>query len=213
MASKEQLDQWRREAYLKDYPWSAIRDNPESWRERAAEARATPQFWSRCQALAKVARLGPPEQVLPLVDDALLEAAKEPDLYHAVFPTAWPIRALIERGLIIDAIQRLSPIIEKTRGVQPNSSRSEALHTLVQAAIPGGEACWRPVMDALVESCIPPEHWRQARNLISAILFAERLDPELATSVAARITDARIRRKLDRELQARGHQKPRDFFW
>lgn len=192
---------------------SFIRENPKRWREHAAEARATPLYWSRCQTLAKVARYGPAEQVLPLIDEALLEAAKEPDIYNAVFPTAWPIRALIERGLIAEAIQRISPILEKSRGVQPNSSRCEALFTLVQAAIPGGDACWRPVMDALVESCIPPEHWRQARNLIDAILLAEPLDHELATSVAARITDPRIRRKLDRERQAKHFKKPRDFFW
>jgi hypothetical protein len=79
---------------------------------RAAEiARTIESPWYRCQALAWVARFAPEGQVEALAEEALYSCHTARDMFQAVGASAWPVRALIERGRLAAATEALADIL------------------------------------------------------------------------------------------------------
>lgn len=210
-ASKEQLDAWRREAELRDYPEHFAR---EDWKKALEGARnLNRESWDRCQAISWVARYAPDDHVLPLCREALAAADGAADSYLACYPKAWPLRALVERGYSESLNELLTPILAEAEQVAPLASRSNALFLIFQAVLPGHVAHWRPVLDALLRASRPTCHWRQKRNLRDAILLVARVSPELGVELRTRVDDVKIRQRLERQWQKGAFWKPRPYFW
>ena len=60
-------------------------------------ARAIHDSWFACQALAWVARFAPEQEFPKIVYESLHVVRAETDPYRAVAPSAWPLRAIVER--------------------------------------------------------------------------------------------------------------------
>lgn len=168
--------------------------------------------WARCQALACVARYCPEHRVVELAWRALSAAQEGTDSYQHVFPAAWPLRALIERGLDEPAKRMLTAVLSQATAVTPMSSQSEALLLIFQAVAIGSARAWRRAFEALIEASTPVEHWRQARNLRDGVLIVAALDPALARKVVDGLEDDKLKRKLNRKLDAGETRAPRDYF-
>src|SRR5262249_26851219 len=99
-------------------------------------ARSIENPWYRCQALAHVARHGPPAIVEKIAREALLAAQEERDPYKQVAAAAWPVRALIERGRTQGLPKVLRELIVTGGTIDHPVSRLDALFLLWEAAFP-----------------------------------------------------------------------------
>lgn len=169
--------------------------------------------WNRSQALGWVARYAPEGKLIRTTNAALAAAAKDGDPYRAVGASAWPIRALVERGeedAARRAVQRVLPIAER---IDHNGSRGEALMLLFEAVIPGAREIWQPVLEALVSSQREPPHWRHARALRDALIMAGAADAAIAAGYLPRIWDETIRERVEKAIAEGESREPRAFFW
>jgi len=92
------------------------------------------------------------------------KAAREcGDDYKKSAVWAWEIAALAERNCMKEARKSLSGALELGKGVEPMSSRSEALFLLVQAALRIGRDEAERAYEILRASCPVDEHWRCKR--------------------------------------------------
>lgn len=178
-----------------------------------AAARFVEDPWYACQSLAHVARYAPESQVIPIADEALRVCRNERDPYRIVAPAAWPVRALVER----DRLEQLDGIIRTllVRGseIELFASRSEALFLLFQAVFPAGRKYWRPIFDALWEASEPMINWRQRRNLGHAILIIDHDDETFARQFIDRVTDLKLKTKIEKGRAKQEAYLPRPFFW
>jgi hypothetical protein len=177
-------------------------------------ARAEKSPLGQCQALSWVARnVRDQKHVTRIADSAAKAAARDEDPYKAVFPLAWPIRALLERNEPILAQTIMSEALAKIRFITPASSQSEALFLLFQAAIHGNGRLWLEPYTALMKCSLPAEHWRQARNVSDAICIVASVDYGFAKDAALALTDEKLKAKVLLLLGNSKKQAPRPFFW
>jgi len=178
-----------------------------------AAANGKPVARARCQALAWVARYGPQDRVAEIARTALAAAQEADDPYHSLSASAWPLRALIERGHAQAADAAVGPLLVQSELVQPMASRSEGLFLVFQAIVAGEGSLWRTVLEVLIAASTPPRYWRQGRNIRDAVLIVAGRDAALASHTAARLEDAKLRGRLQRKLAAGVSAEPRTFFW
>ena len=135
-----------------------------------AQARKIDDPWFRAQALSWVARFtnGDPDAIAREAERA---AANCRDNYQKSAVRAWEIVALAERGFKSRARKSLNQAIELARSIQPASSRSEALFSLLQAAFALGARDANLTYQVLISSCGAEHHWRCKR----AVRDSERL--------------------------------------
>ncbi|MEM7602846.1 MAG: hypothetical protein AAF357_15725 [Verrucomicrobiota bacterium] len=128
-----------------------------------AKAKAVTEPWFRAQALSWVARFTDSDTVA-IANLAAKAASDCDDDYQRSAVRAWEIAALVERGEPKLATRALKAAVALAEGVQPASSRSEALFLLFQAAFTIGrkEAEW--VCGRLDALCPEKEHWRCKRS-------------------------------------------------
>lgn len=131
------------------------------------KARGIEDPWFRAQALAWVARFtdGDPIAIAAQAEKA---AAGCDDDYKRAAVRAWEIAALAERGCLPRARKALGEALKLAKGIQPVSSRSEALFLLMQAAFAIGRDEARVIGDELKSSCPVNEHWRSKRAVRDA---------------------------------------------
>ncbi|MGD8453316.1 MAG: hypothetical protein PVJ57_16005 [Phycisphaerae bacterium] len=176
-------------------------------------ARGIDDPWFACQALAWAARFAPDERVEAIVAEALTVGHRHADPYKVVGSTAWPIRALVERG----RTNRIAPILEemldRVPRIEPPAGRSEAVFLLFQAVFPAGRNWWARVLDVLIAVSDPGTHWRQARNTRDALLMVAEEDPGFAADCANRLSNKRNRRRIEQCLSRHDTQTRRPFFW
>lgn len=177
-------------------------------------AHAEPSFRGKCQALAWIARyVREQKHVRKTAEAAIDAAAQEEDLYTATFPLAWPIRALLERGEQKAAAEQLARALRKADGVNPASSRSEAIFLLFQASMHGPDRLWVSAFEKLSAACLPAEHWRQRRNLRDALLMIASVDPDYAKSAAEALPDEKLKQGVMQLMAEKKFQTARPFFW
>jgi hypothetical protein len=177
-------------------------------------ARAENSYRGQCQAMAWIARyVRDQRHVVKTAEAAALAAAQEEDHYGAVFPLAWPIRALLERSEPKTAKRMLSDAMIKAKAVTPASSQSEALFLLFQAAMHGTERMWEEPFNALLMVSLPAEHWRQRRNVRDAICIAASADYHFAKQAALDLPDEKLKANVLEQLNSGKKQTPRPFFW
>jgi hypothetical protein len=177
-------------------------------------ARAEPSYRGQCQALAWIARyMRDQKNVRRTAEAAIDAAARDEDLYTAVFPLAWPIRALLERGEQKIAAETLERALNKSDGINPASSRSEAVFLLFQAAMHGPDRLWVPAFEKLAAASLPLDHWRQRRNLRDALLMIVAIDYFYAKTFVDTHGDDKLKKDFMDRLKSKNFQSPRPFFW
>ncbi len=179
-----------------------------------AAARTEKNHFGQCQALSWIARYVRQQgNVVPTAEAAVQAALQEDDAYNAVFPQAWPIRALLERGEVRAARKILSEALVKAATVTPASSQSEALFLLFQASMHGAERLWEEPYLALVKVSLPAEHWRQRRNIRDALCIVASVDYQFAKQAAENLPDEKLKTNVLELLQNSKKQSPRPFYW
>jgi len=178
--------------------------------EALKAARHIQDPWFGCQALSWVGRYWADAKFVEILQEAVEVAARASDPYQTVGASAWPVRALLERGAPAAAIARRT--LPLAREIENLGSRSEALMLLFQAALPYEKAVWGPVLDELILASEPVLNWRQRRNFQSVVQLLLGRDAELADASAARVSDQALRRLADKALEAGTAIPPRPFF-
>jgi hypothetical protein len=167
----------------------------------------------RCQALAWTARFATSDgSALKLAREAAAAAAAASDAFQAVAGVAWPVGALIERGLTRDAEALLRTATNQATGITSVTSRIDALHLLLQAAWNASEPAWSSVVARLVEAARsgPSE---KAQGVLRDVALALAGSGRRHDLVIAAIPEGRSRRQAERRLEAREFPAPRPFFW
>lgn len=177
-------------------------------------ARAENTTFGQCQAMAWVARyVRDQRNVMSTALAAAAVAARDEDYYNAVFPLAWPIRALLERGETVAAEDLLKQALRSAKSITPASSQSAALFLIFQAAMYGNDRLWEVPYTALIKASLPAEHWRQSRNIRDAICIVASVDYHFAKQAAEQLTDAKLSAAVLDLLSKGKKQPPRPFFW
>ena len=181
--------------------------------ERALKfARRIPDPWFRTQALACVARWAPAKQVEPLVREALRTAHECDDAAGTAIVSAWPLRALIERGRLVVAKRALVSVLGIIPKVKLVGSRAEAVDTLWHAIFPGGVQFRRLLLGTLA-SCAPDAHWRAKRLYVDVVSTLAAEDAAAAELVLAQMPQGPAKRKAAKVLGEGKVTSPRPFFW
>ncbi len=128
------------------------------------EARLVSEPWFRAQALSWVARFTDGDAI-GIAQEAANAAAECANDYQKSAVRAWEISALAERNFVEEARKSLGEALELGKGVNPPSSRSEALFLLLQAAFRVGREEAEGLFASLKELCPIDEHWRCKRNV------------------------------------------------
>ena len=171
-------------------------------------ARNVSDPWFRCQALAQAARFAPEKYVVRTAQEAIEAALMATDVYKKVAVTAWPLRALIERGHEKNAIELSSPILRLSAQTANPVSRSDALFLLWQAFFP----CegHKSVFGALINSC--NGHWKADYVLRQVVLIWANEDQGEAQKLAASMREGKYKRQAKKRLDAGEKQQTRAFF-
>jgi len=178
-------------------------------------ARGISDPWYACQAFAWVGRFWPGADFRSVIAEGARAANRSLDPYQVVAAAAWPVRAFLERDVRADARMLIKEVLPVTPDIENLGSRSEALFTLLQAALPYEGPLWRPVLIALIEASEPTLSWRQRRNLRDAASMVFGVDSDQAKSIGLKITSPDLRRIIEKVLAspAKTCLSPRQFFW
>ena len=176
-------------------------------------ARAIRDPWYACQALAWVARFAPEQQFSKTVYESLHVVRNEADPYRAVAPSAWPLRAIVERDHLEILPSVVPDLLLRAEEIEILASRSEALFLLFQAVFPAGRKHWFPVLESLRKASMPLISWRQKRNLADAIMIVRGEDEPLALEIYNALDDEKLKKKLTKMWAVSERHLPRKFFW
>src|SRR5262249_42144590 len=113
--------------------------------------------WFACQAFAWCAHFAPPAQFHSLIDRAFREAADSKDGYQRLAATAWPLRALLERGDYDIATAKFDAVMPLATTIKPPSSCSEACFLVFQAVAVGPPELGRKALHWLLSAPQPAE--------------------------------------------------------
>ena len=151
----------------RDKATALAKTNP---KQALAMAKDISEPWFRAQALAWVARYTDADPVA-IAKLAAKAASECDDDYKRSAVRAWEVAALAERDAPNHAERSLKTAVAVAEGVQPISSRSEALFLLFQAAILIGRKQAEWVCGRLDSTCAGGEHWRCRRSRRDAHLI------------------------------------------
>ena len=179
-------------------------------------AREISDPWFACQALAWVGRFWPGDDFETVINEAFEIGRKCSDPYRVVASAAWPVRDLIERGASSQISTMVLPLLALANEIPSFASRSEALFLLFQAAKPGMQTNWLPVLEELIKASFPTLHWRQSRSLSEAVLIVAAADSRLANDILHRLPESRLKTQIEKRLNRPLHPtntRLRAFFW
>lgn len=175
-------------------------------------ARGVSEPWFKAQALAAVARWSADDRVEPVAREAFAAAEACDDSYKRAAASAWPIRALVERGRASVALAALDQARGHALAAAPAGSQAEALFGLLQAAWSLGTATRLQLVEDLVALHERDTFWRVGRAVVGALEMVSESDPAQARDLAARVREDRCREKAQAAI-ARGRPSgPRDYF-
>lgn len=182
------------------------------WRQARDMAHQISDPWFACQALAAVARFAPAEDVGWIADEAMTVANQSDDIYRQIAVTAWPLRALLERGEDSRVGPMVHQIVGRAAAIRPPASHAEALFILLSSVFPGGRKLWQPVWEELLQTSLPTTSWRQGRAVRESFLMVASEDLQLARELSARLPLGKLRQRVERQLDAGEQRAPRGFF-
>lgn len=192
---------------------SAIREAQTDSRQALSLAAEVTDPWFRCQALAWAARFGPQDQVIRVAHQATQAAATCSDLYERAACLAWPLRALVERGMTEDAREILSTALAASDRIPHPVRRASALLLIAQAAWPLGRPSQESVVKALLDAYRETHGWRAGMIMHDLVLMVSGEDRKWAEEIGAAMQEGRYRRRCLRALSDGQSRPPRDFFW
>jgi hypothetical protein len=189
---------------------TAIRLAEDSPAEALEVARAIPDPWFRCQALASAAFHSKPVSLRKsLVEEAFSAASELKDPYGVVAISAWPLKVITASGwheLIRPELVRLIDMIRP----EPNSlQRAQALYQLVGAVHGGPEDCFLDAVRQFKSECENSQSWRIPWLIAPVVLLTEPVCQELAHGLVELVQRPRSRRKLHNRL-ARARERFND---
>ena len=172
-------------------------------------ARKVSEPWFQCQALAEAARFAPDEQVVPTAEEAITAGLTATDSYQRVAVTAWPLRALIERGQEQKSLQLLPNILALSAQIEIPVSRSDALLQLWEAFFPveGHEM----VLGALVQSCTG--HWKADYIVRQVVMILASTDIAAARELASSMPEGKYKRQAEKRLAEGQKEQAWRFFY
>lgn len=173
-------------------------------------ARQVSEPWFRCQALAWAARFAPETEVIKTAEEALTSAFSAKDPYHTVGASAWPIRALIERGHEHKALHWLAELVAASATIENPVSRLKALFLLWQAVHPVKSEAKKSVLGALTRACQAADSWQAGWTLRETALILARDDVNEAMSLMAFIPEGVYKRQAQQRIAQgqRGYVHP-----
>ncbi len=173
-----------------------------------------PDGWFKAQALAHIAfHTGDDQHIARIIDESFAAAMSCQDPYKAVGSSAWPLSALVNRGVTSSIAGRIDELIAAARRIGNHNSRSEAMFHVFQAVFPLGPEVFTPVLNVMVEANQSGggHAWRTGRNLRDTALFLNAKYPELANKVATKMFDDKWRRQAMEIVQSRAFECPRNL--
>jgi hypothetical protein len=183
------------------------------WPGALREARASEDPWRRALGLGWAARFAADADVVAIADEALTACAGAAEPYVRVGASAWPLRALIERGHGPSAAEMLPAVLERAGAITNPVSRVDALFLVWQAVYPLGGDTRRAALTPLLDAAAATQAWKPGWVLELIAYMAADDEPALADLVLASIPDDRRRRAAARRLAAGERQQTRRFFW
>ncbi|MEM1452553.1 MAG: hypothetical protein AAF957_20210 [Planctomycetota bacterium] len=189
----------------------ACRLAPDDPAEALAIARKIEAPWYRAQALAYAARFAERHRVLAIAQEACAAADRGEDDYQRAAARAWPLCALIERGLEARAREELEVALELARRSSPIGSRAEALVLLMEASYALGRSVRLELVDEVASLDHSGAHWRVRRAHERALSLLAHDDLDEATRRAEVDDPARARRLRSAALERA--REPRSLFW
>ena len=178
---------------------------------RAARKIADP--WFAAQAFAWVARFAPPEIASVAIREACETAKAGRDAYQRSAVLAWPLRAAIETENVKAAKAIVSDAIALLPKVRPSPSRAEAAGLLFEAAFPGGELLWRPLLAAIETHAPPDNDWKAGRTYRTLSHILGDVDKAAANRLVAVLPPGKTKDRAEKELAEGLIAPPRPFFW
>lgn len=163
-------------------------------------ARACPDAWYRVQALASVAEHADQPLVLPILEEAALEATSCHDAYGTVAVMAWPLRVAFQRGQLNFAGRELKKCLALASRVEPRPSQAYALEILWSACFAADPGHAEPVWNRILELCHPDHSWRAARLYLHIAEIKDKRDPGSAATVIRAMRPGKTRSWLERRF-------------
>jgi hypothetical protein len=176
------------------------------------QARRIADPWFRCQALAWAARYAAEPEFDAIAAEALKAASDSDDPYRVVAASAWPVRAMVERGRSGAATKAVAALLPVAARIEHPVSRGYALHVLWEAVYAVKPAA-KDVLRSLVSACQAMYGWQGPFLLRNAALTLAADDPAAARSVIAAMPDGPLKRQAERRVAAGESSHPRPFFW
>ena len=168
--------------------------------------------WYRCQALACVARFAPHGEFDERVDEALLAAFEASNGYKRVAVSAWPLRALIERGQTAKLAELVPKLMTMAQAIEHPVSRMDALGSLLDAVFPAGDPHRKSIFDEYAAACGGANSWKAGRGLAAfAVRFAA-IDAVFARAIVESMRDGPYKRRAIRELATARDLGTRSYF-
>lgn len=168
--------------------------------------------WYRCQALACVARFAPHGEFDERVDEALLAGFEGPNAYKRAAVSAWPLRAIIERGQTARLAELVPKLTAMAQAIEHPVSRMDALGSLLDGVFPAGDPHRKTVFEAYASACDGANSWKAGRGLAGVALRFAPIDPELARAIIQSMRDGPYKRRAMRELPTARDVRLRSYF-
>jgi hypothetical protein len=175
-------------------------------------ARKISEPWFKCQALADVARYAPEADVVAIAKEAINAAQAAEDNYQKVAATAWPIRALIERGHEEEAAHRLIEFLELSIRIENPVSHIDALFLLWEAFLPATGKSKELVLRTLDDSCIQTQHWKAWYLLRDTALIIASENRTEALRIGNLIPEGKYKRQALKRIEAGETMRAKEFF-
>ncbi len=183
------------------------------WQRATEIAAQIDEPWYAAQAYAWCGRYAPERQWIALIDKSFATARSGRDAYQRLGATAWPLRALIERGQPDQAAAIFDTLIGAAQAIEYPGSRAEACFLVFQAVAIGPAPLADRSFRWLLNQLQPATHWRQQRALRDTAIIAMTLGLAQMTDLPMLIADERISNRATTQFIAGVRQEPRRFFW
>ena len=168
--------------------------------------------WYRCQSLAAVARFAPEREIVRIAEEARSAAQLGRDVYQHVAASAWPIRALAERGKVREAERMLRQSLDEANNDPHPVSRMAGLILLWQAAWPLPSASKQQALTALLATCQVADSWKAGRIMRDVSLVVAGEDKKQAQQIINAMRDSVYKRQAQRRFDAGQVDTVRFFF-
>lgn len=176
-------------------------------------ARTIANPWYSGQALAFVGRYWIGADFVAILDESAAASRVSDDPYVPAALSAWPVRALLERGALERADALLKAALSDAARIPNKGSQSDALFLLFQVVQPYGRTLWQPVVEAMIANTREVLAWRQRRNLCDMILILADDAGAFADALRATVRDEELQKRMEKALRSGRPLAPRPFFW